>query len=127
MDPHKGERNGDGPFLKARISKPDDKTRQTGNPHVAAVTSGITTPVPSEVPSSKPTKKEAEMDIVYDCIDDMGGDVYTLVFLFGLFAVMGVSIIGFFFLPGTWITAIIAVLIGFVIVSQTLWPSYSKS
>jgi hypothetical protein len=121
MDPHKGERNDDGPFLKARINKPDDKTRQTGHPHAAAATAGVTTPVPTEVPSSKPTtNKEAEMDIVYDCIDDMGGDVYTLVFLFGLAGVMGVSIIGFFFLPWTWITAIIAVLIGFVIVSLTL-------
>lgn len=60
-------------------------------------------------------------DIVYECIDGFGGDMYTVLFLCGLFAVTGVSIIGFVYLPWTWITAFIGVFIGFVIASPTIF------
>lgn len=54
---------------------------------------------------------------VEDFLDDIGEDSYAVVFYLAFLAVMGVSVVGFIYLPWSWIVAIICVLIGFIIVS----------
>ncbi len=56
------------------------------------------------------------MEFIREMVDDFGPDRFAVFVYLGLIGIGLVSIVGFFLLSWSWITAIICVLIGFVVV-----------
>jgi hypothetical protein len=118
MDPHNNDTGRAVSFSQVPQTKPDDKTRQSGNNGKVAVDQAIATPSSASIPGSRPTKGQgAEMEDIREFFDDLGGDSYALAVYFGCLVFLIVSILGFWLLPWSWIVALASVLITFVIVS----------
>ena len=57
------------------------------------------------------------MEFIREMVEDFGPDRFAVFVYLGLLGLGLVSVVGFFLLSWSWITAIICVLIGFVVVS----------
>jgi len=60
------------------------------------------------------------MEFIREIVEDFGPDRFAFFVYLGLIGIGFVSIIGFFLLSWSWITAIICVFIGFVVVSPAV-------
>jgi len=60
------------------------------------------------------------MEFIREIVEDFGPDRFAFFVYLGLIGIGFVSIIGFFLLSWSWITAIICVFIGFVTVGPTV-------
>ncbi|KAL2024141.1 hypothetical protein VTK56DRAFT_9921 [Thermocarpiscus australiensis] len=118
MEPHKEERNGESPPPETS-SETVNKTA-AGHHNTVTADANLTATVPAQIPVEIPTPepsadKELNMIDVRQVFEDCREDRYTIVFCFGLLVLILVSTVGFFLLSWSWITAIVGVLIGFII------------
>jgi hypothetical protein len=125
MAPPVTHMNNEGRVLSPTFThKPDDKTRSERHHEDEKTTNSTTSP---QIPVQKNTPdKKAEMDLVREMLHEFGPDRFAIYVYAGLLGISTASLIGFFLLSWSWITAIIAILIGFVIVSP-LSPSSKQN
>lgn len=129
MDPHNStssasinsqQRNGN--RLQPPTHKPDDKTRSSGQ-EGAKDGSNIRPTKSTQIPVPQAnTSDDAEMEFIREMIDDFGPDRFAVFVYLGLVGIIMISVVGFFLLSWSWITAIICVLIGFIAVSSSTSP-----
>ncbi|AEO71216.1 uncharacterized protein THITE_2123386 [Thermothielavioides terrestris NRRL 8126] len=127
MDPHNGREESQA-YSSSPVffPTPNNKIRPTSDEEIAADVSNLQPPESTETPrpnstpiSNKDAEMEAAREVTLEMLHDLGGDDFGAFFFLGLFAIFLVSAVGFFLLSWSWITAIIGVFIGFVVVSPT--------